>query len=113
MTSSYGSERRRSQRFGLALPLDVIRISDRDVSVSGRTRNVSSSGACFVVGEPSVSIGSPIEFIVTLRNTQAEEERIRLRCRGRVTRSEKAVSKSGTAVAATIDRYQFLRGLMN
>ena len=109
MTSSHGSERRRSQRFGLALPLDVIRISDRDVSVTGRTRNVSSSGAC----EPSVSIGSPIEFIVTLRNTQAEGERIRLHCRGRVTRSEKAGSKGGTAVAATIDRYQFLRGLMN
>ncbi len=113
MASLHGSERRRSRRFGLALPLDVVRISDRDVNVSGTTRNVGSSGAYFVVGELSVSIGSPIEFIVTLRNTQAEGERIRLRCRGRVIRSEKAGSQGGTGVAATIDRYQFLRGLMN
>ncbi len=113
MASSQGSERRRSQRFGLALPLDVVRVSNRDVNLSGRTRNVGSSGAYFVVGELSVSIGSPIEFIVTLRNTQAEEERIRLRCRGRVTRSEKVGSQGATGVAATIDRYQFLRGLMN
>ena len=113
MASSQGSERRRSQRFGLSLPLDVVRVSDRDVNVSGRTRNVGSSGAYFVVGDLSVSIGSPIEFIVTLRNTQAEEERIRLRCRGRVTRSERVGSQGGTGVAATIDRYQFLRGLMN
>ena len=113
MASSQGSERRRSQRFGLALPLDVVRVSNRDVNLSGRTRNVGSSGAYFVVGELSVSIGSPIEFIVTLRNTQAEGERVRLRCRGRVTRSEKVGSQGATGVAATIDRYQFLRGLMN
>ena len=78
MASSHGSERRRSQRFGLALPLDVVNLSNRDVNVSGRTRNVSSSGTYFVVGELSVSIGSPIEFIVTLRNTEAEGERILL-----------------------------------
>ena len=113
MASSQGSERRRSQRFGLALPLDVVRVSNRDVNLSGRTRNVGSSGAYFVVGELSVSIGSPIEFIVTLRNTQAEGERVRLRCRGRVTRSEKVGSQGATGVAVTIDRYQFLRGLMN
>ena len=113
MASLHGSERRRSHRFGLALPLDVVRISDHDVNVSGRTRNVGSSGAYFVVGDLSVSIGSRIEFIVTLRNTQAEGERIQLRCRGRVTRSERVGAQGGTGVAATIDRYQFLRGLMN
>lgn len=113
MASSYAAERRRSRRFGLALPLDVVRLSNREVRFEGRTRNLSSNGAYFVVTESNVSTGSLIEFIVTLQDARADEERIRLRCRGRVTRSEKISGPGRLGVAATIDRYQFLRGARN
>ncbi len=113
MTSPQISERRRSQRFGLKLPLDIVRVSNRDVKVIGKTRNMSSSGAYFVVRDEHVVAGSPIEFVVTLRETGGQGEQIRLQCRGRVTRSEKVGTIGRQGVAATIDRYQFLRGTLN
>ena len=110
MTCVQLSERRRSQRFGLKLPLDVVRVSNREVSVVGKTRNMSSSGAYFIVRDDQVAAGSPIEFVVTLRRTDPQGEQIRLQCRGRVTRLEKVGTVGRQGVAATIDRYQFLRG---
>ena len=113
MTSARLSERRRSQRFGLKLPLEVVRVSDREVSVAGTTRNLSSSGAYFVVRDEHVAAGSRIEFVVTLRQTDPQREQIRLQCRGRVTRAEKIGTVGRQGVAATIDRYQFLRGALS
>ena len=113
MTSAQLSERRRSQRFGLKLPLDVVRVSNRDVRVVGKTRNMSSSGAYFIMHDEHVAAGSPIEFVVTLRQTNPQGEQIRLQCRGRVTRAEKVGTVGRQGVAATIDRYQFLRGALN
>ena len=74
---------------------------------------MSSSGAYFVVRGEHVAAGSPIEFVVTLRQTSRQEEQIRLQCRGRVTRSERVGTIGRQGVAATIDRYQFLRGALN
>ena len=113
MTSAQLSERRQSQRFGLKLPLNVVRVSNREVSVVGKTRNMSSSGAYFVVRAEHVATGSPIEFVVTLRQTDPQGEQIRLQCRGRVTRAEKVGTGGRQGVAATIDRYQFLRGALD
>ena len=91
----------------------MVRVSNREVSVVGKTRNMSSSGAYFIVRAEHVSTGSPIEFVVTLRQTDPQGEQIRLQCRGRVTRAEKVGTVGRQGVAATIDRYQFLRGALN
>ena len=111
MPAFYPEERRSSNRYGLALPVRIVRISDQDVAAQGKTCNLSSAGAYFELSDGSVIEGSSIEFIVTLQDGILVDKKIPLRCQGRVTRAEKLGSEGGrVGVATTIDRYQFVRG---
>ena len=111
MSAFYSKERRSSNRYGLALPVQIVRISDQDVAAQGKTCNLSSAGAYFELSDGSVIEGCSIEFIVTLQDGILVDKKIPLRCQGRVTRAEKLGSESGrVGVATTIDRYQFVRG---
>ena len=111
MVAFYPEERRSSNRYGLALPVQVVRISDEDVAAQGKTRDLSSAGAYLELSDGAVIEGCTIEFIVTLQDGILIDKKIPLRCQGRVTRAEKLGSKSGrVGVATTIDRYRFLRG---
>ena len=106
-------ERRRSRRFAIELPVEIIKLSNKTVDLVGQTRDVSSAGACFTVQTEQVKEGAPIEFFVTLQGSMFDlptTGEVRLRCRGRIIRQE-ALSESanGRNVAATIDRYQFVR----
>ena len=106
-------ERRRSRRFAIELPVEIIKLSNQTVDLVGQTRDVSSAGACFTVQTEEVREGAPIEFFVTLQGSMFDlpaTGEVRLRCRGRIIRQE-ALSESanGRSVAATIDRYQFVR----
>jgi hypothetical protein len=78
----------------------------------GRTRDVSSGGAYFVVNA-DVNEGTPIEFFVTLQGGVSSVSKVRLRCLGRITRAERTDEDGHLGVAATIDRYQFVRESMN
>ena len=78
------------------------------VELQGRTHNLSSKGAFFVV-DGAVEAGEAIEFLVTLHQDRAEKREVFLRCRGHVIRTEKTVSRDQVGVAATIDRFQFMR----
>ena len=100
-------EQRRSQRFELHLPLRVKRTSAGQVSHAALTRNMSSSGVLFA-SEAEVQIGGAIEYEVTIGN--AEGVAVDLSCIGKVVRLEKS-SREAPAylVAATLDRYQFIR----
>jgi hypothetical protein len=103
-------ERRRTTRFDLALPIHIVKLSEMEVDYEGETRDLSSAGAYFVVnGE--ISRGSNIEFFVTLRKRDGVylDHDVQLRCRGRVVRAETLGEEGDSAVAATIDRYQFVR----
>jgi hypothetical protein len=106
------SERRKSQRFDLTLPIHVTRLSEKSVSLVGRTRDVSSSGAYFVVNA-DVNEGTPIEFFVTLQGGVSSVSKVRLRCLGRITRAESTDEDGHRGIAATIDRYQFVRESLN
>ena len=102
---------RLSNRYGLALPVQIVRIGDQDVAVQGKARDLSSAGAYFELSDGPVIEGCSIEFIVTLQDGILVDKKIPLRCQGRVTRAEKLESKSGrVGVATTIDRYRFVRG---
>jgi len=105
------TERRRSQRFDLSLPVKILRLGGREVELGGETRNVSSAGALFAVEGETPPKGSAVEFLVTLNTASSGSEipTVRLRCRGRITRSIQGASASDENVAATIDRYQFVR----
>ena len=105
-------ERRRSHRYLLTLPCHVISSRRDDLELRGRTRDLSSKGA-FLIVNGAVEPGASIEFLVTLQEGSHREQEIHIRCRGHVIRLEKVMSVDQRGVAATIDRYEFVRGALN
>jgi PilZ domain len=101
------TERRESRRFLLRLPLKV-RWTDENVAGEAETesREVSSRGVYFHLpkGMPS---GSPLEIVMTLPHELTRAGPIRVRCQGRVLRSEQENSGE-MGVAAEIERFEFL-----
>jgi hypothetical protein len=76
----------------------------------GRTRNISSSGVLFTTeAEPDFNVG-PIEYIITLNPDGPQT--VNLRCIGKVLRFEPdhdGRSDAAYQVAATLERYEFVR----
>ncbi len=97
-------ERRATRRFSLRLPVAVKHPEQGEVSAF--TRDVSSRGICFYISTP-LEIGSQLEFTLTLPPEITLTEAIRVRCTARVVRVEEG-DGNGLAVAAVIDRYEFL-----
>lgn len=96
-------EQRKSKRFELKLPLELVRAGAVPVGKTGETRNMSSSGVLFRT-DAAVAIGDPIEYFITLPVSSPSANEVRLRCMGKVIRQE----ESGMA-AATLERYEFVR----
>jgi hypothetical protein len=102
------ADRRNVQRFQLKLPLVVRWSSEKESEAATETRDVSSRGVYFFL--PSdVSSGAPIEIIMTLPHEITMAGPVKVRCLGKVHRTEQ---KDGgrIGVVATIERYEFLRG---
>jgi hypothetical protein len=77
--------------------------------MAGETCNLSSGGVLFVA-PAELPIGESIEYLITLPTGVREGTTIRLRCVGKVVRSQPRHSIShAAAVAATLERYEFLR----
>jgi hypothetical protein len=104
-------EQRRSQRYQLTLPITLVRGSRGDINRIAETRNVSSIGVYFVVSGP-MEPGSLLEFVITLPEDISLAGPVRLLCKGKVTRVEPH-EESLYGVAATIERYEFLRDGVN
>jgi hypothetical protein len=107
-------EQRRSQRFQLTMPMTLLRGSRGDINKIGETRNVSSSGVYFVVAE-AIELGTLVEFLITLPEevtAVAAAKPVRLLCKGKITRVERQ-EDALVGVAATIERYEFLRESLN
>ncbi len=76
---------------------------------SARTRNISSSGVLFT-SQAEIQIGRTIEYVVSLNSVDGND--VDLRCIGKVIRLEKSSNEPQSPaylVAATLDRYQFIR----
>jgi hypothetical protein len=103
-------EQRRTRRFQLALPLSVTRAGVERVALDGFTKNISSSGVLFTA-HVQPDTGGPIEYIITLNGEGGQP--VNLRCIGKVLRSERANSAiegdRGFQIAATLERYEFVR----
>jgi len=69
------------------------------------THNISSSGVLFA-SDHEVPLGRTIEYIVTLTSVRGVQ--VDLRCIGKVVRLENSAAPA-YRVAATLDRYQFIR----
>ena len=94
-------EQRRARRFDLRLPFELVRSGAQSLSRVGETRNLSSTGVLFTA-EAHVSIGDAVEYLITLP-TAPEIGRVRIRCLGKIVRFGDA------EVAATLERYEFVR----
>jgi len=103
-------EQRRTRRFKLLLPLSITRSGAERMTLSGQTRNISSSGVLFTT-EKEPDLTGPIEYVITLNHDGPQA--VNLRCIGKVIRSERL--DMGTElmpayqVAATLERYEFIR----
>jgi hypothetical protein len=100
------SERRNATRFDLQLPV-VVRWRDGSEfrEVTTQSEDVSSQGIYFVLTE-GIKDGTAVELEVTLPQQITFEEKVRVRCSGRILRTEIEGPKAG--VAAVIEKYRFL-----
>ena len=98
-------EQRKAQRFELKLPLELIRKGSQPLSEHGETKNMSSVGVLFAA-RATVRIGEAVEYMITLPSTpdHGENGHVRLHCLGKVVRYSPE-----TGVAATLERYEFVR----
>jgi hypothetical protein len=96
------TEQRKHQRFTLRLPFQIVG-SSKKVTVTGETKNVSSSGVLFNSPTP-MAIGEPIEYLITFPKAAGARSEVRLRCVGKVLREDEE-----SAFAATLERYEFVR----
>lgn len=94
-------EQRKNQRFDLRLPFEIV-LGDRTRS-QGETKNVSSSGVLFTAPVP-FELGESIEYFITLPKVVGSKIEVRVRCVGKVVRSE-----AESSFAATLERYEFVR----
>ena len=100
-------EQRRTQRYKLQLPIEIVQLGSQRVNRTERTRDISSGGVCFV-SPTGVEVGGRIEYLITLCNSDPP---VKIRCLGKVLRSLRPPSsKDGQyEVAVTMERYQFVR----
>jgi len=96
-------EQRKSKRFDLRLPVELVRSGSLAIGKMGQTMNMSSSGVLFC-SEAPVRVGEPIEYLITLPPSPGSESELRLRCMGTIIR------QSESTAAATLERYEFVRG---
>ena len=106
------ADQRKSQRFDLRLPLELVRKGTDPLGRVTETRNVSSGGVLFN-SEAQMQVGEPIEYFITLPTSGRDLSPVRLHCVGTVIRlepSSQRVSRDKPfSVAATMERYEFVR----
>ncbi|MCL5288731.1 MAG: PilZ domain-containing protein [Acidobacteria bacterium] len=93
----------------MKLPLNVrLPNAAPGAGLSTHSEDVSSRGVYFFLPK-DVKSGSNIEIVMTLPHEVTLAGPVRVRCMGRVTRTEQ---RDGTkvGVVAAIERYEFLRG---
>lgn len=105
------NEQRKAQRFELKLQMTLVRTGSRDVLEVCETRNVSSGGVLFRSLAP-IAVGTVIEYVIQWPALAPETPGVSLRCVGKVIRLDgdlEVDDPNTTTVAATLERYQFVR----
>ena len=98
------AEQRRSKRFEIRLPVELVRAGSRRMSFFGETWNVSSGGVLIPDPPENIEVGMPVEYLISLPTGRSIGE-VRLRCMGKVVRRD----PERHALAATLERYEFVR----
>src|SRR5688572_11973429 len=105
-----GTDKRRARRFPITLPALVKADDVANESATVSTKDVSSSGIYFEFTAP-LELGTALEFILTLPEQITKGNAVRIKCMGKVVRVDhgRADVYSSVGIAATIERYEFLR----
>jgi hypothetical protein len=101
-------EQRRTQRYRLQLPLQIVQLDGQLVNRTEKTRDISSGGISFL-SPVDVEVGRRVEYLITLSGSNAP---VRIRCLGKVLRSLRPLGTAGAPqfeIAVTMERYQFVR----
>lgn len=83
--------------------MTLLRCGGQAVEHPFETSNISSNGVLFRTGL-EMEVGDPLEYILTLAPAMGPRKQVRLHCLGKVVRRAEP-----DAVAATIERYEFVR----
>ncbi|MCS7043740.1 MAG: PilZ domain-containing protein [Bryobacteraceae bacterium] len=98
------SEKRRTKRYELQLPVEVIRVSGQPARWSLVSINISSRGVLVMDPEERLRRGQAVEFLIRLP-TGSNGIEVLVHCLGNVVRCDAARK----AAALTLQRYEFLR----
>jgi hypothetical protein len=107
-------DQRKSKRFDMRLPLQLIRHGSQTIDSTGETMNVSSGGILFK-SAVELEVGAPIEYVITLEPGENGDLPVRIHCVGKVVRRHRTPGEAfelpgkGVAIAATLERYEFVR----
>lgn len=100
-------DRRTTRRFKMRLPMTLHWSNPLGRGeLTAETTEVSSKGIHFYT-QQNVKVGTSVEFYMTLPHEITHAGPVRVRCMGRVVRSEPREDRVSVAVA--IDRYEFMR----
>ena len=97
-------DQRRSKRFKLQLPIEIVRAGSESPSGVAETRNLSSGGVLILSPIP-LRVGDPVEYRISL---PGEGERVFLHCKGKVLRRQNGDGQT-SEVAVSLERYEFVR----
>lgn len=102
------TERRTARRFNMRLPLRV-RLADATLGEQlTESEDVSSRGVYFYLPK-EVKKGCDVEILMTLPHEITMAGPVKVRCMGRVHRTERR-GEQRIGIVAAIERYEFLRG---
>jgi hypothetical protein len=110
-------EQRKAKRFEIKLPLRIVRNGVRPFAAAGETMNLSSAGVLFA-SDTKIDVGEPIEYVISLCTNGDAPNPVDLHCLGKVTRIDSSAPDWQEAnrpfeVAATLERYEFVRPAHN
>ena len=104
-------ERRRSRRYNLSLPATVSAAGQQE-SVSGRSRDVSTSGAYLVFDSQGDLVpGTELDLTLTLPKEVTSTEDVQVRAHGKTVRVD-TFGDNGSktlGIAVVFERHQFVR----
>ena len=93
----------------MALPATVKLDQHGGKETAVKTKDISSSGVYLEFSAP-IDIGSSLDFVLTLPGEITQGQSVRVRCKGKVVRVDRAAAEGNAiGVAATIERYEFVR----
>jgi hypothetical protein len=102
------NERRSAYRFRMKLPLTIRWTNGSAIGeVASESKEVSSRGLSFHLPK-ELKVGSLVEIVMTLPHEITLAGPVRVRCLGRVLRTDPQ-EPGHMGVAAAIERYEFLR----